>query len=219
MPRISRSPSRMHDVAVVGGGPGGLYVAQLLASANVDVALFEEHPTSGRPGALHRGGRARSLRRIHAASRVRAECRSRRSGFSAIRPNRRTHDADVEALAIDRLLFDRMLSASAGRAGADRHWRQRVTDVDVHPARVRLTLGDGSVRAARCACSPAARTTRCNGRLGLGMPPSSRSPHSWKWRSSNPATSRCTSAETSRDTGSPGPFRYSGPQAPSRGSG
>src|SRR4029078_2291446 len=39
----------MLDVAVIGGGPGGLHAATLLSSAGFDVKLFEEHTEIGQP--------------------------------------------------------------------------------------------------------------------------------------------------------------------------
>src|SRR4051812_22678836 len=39
----------MHDVAIVGGGPGGLYAAGQLARRGFDVAVFEEHREVGQP--------------------------------------------------------------------------------------------------------------------------------------------------------------------------
>src|SRR6185503_8828058 len=39
----------MHDLAIVGGGPGGLYAARQLARAGFGVAVFEEHPSAGDP--------------------------------------------------------------------------------------------------------------------------------------------------------------------------
>src|SRR5690349_9517465 len=39
----------MLDVAIIGGGPAGLYAGTLLAQAGFSVALFEEHPVVGQP--------------------------------------------------------------------------------------------------------------------------------------------------------------------------
>src|SRR5262245_55520509 len=45
------SPHRtpMHDIAIIGCGPGGLYAAGQLAQRGFDVAVFEEHPSAGEP--------------------------------------------------------------------------------------------------------------------------------------------------------------------------
>ena len=39
----------MHDIAIVGGGPGGLYAAVQLARRGFDVAVLEEHASAGEP--------------------------------------------------------------------------------------------------------------------------------------------------------------------------
>ena len=39
----------MRDVAIIGGGPGGLYAAYRLARSGWDVAVFEEHSRAGEP--------------------------------------------------------------------------------------------------------------------------------------------------------------------------
>ena len=39
----------MYNIAVVGGGPGGLHAAYLLARSGFKVILFEEHASAGDP--------------------------------------------------------------------------------------------------------------------------------------------------------------------------
>jgi len=160
----------MHDVAVVGGGPGGLYVAQQLASAGLDVALFEEHASSGDP--------------VHCTGVIAAEAFDQftlpreavLNPLQTVRffsPSGRTIEhttPHVEALAIDRLVFDRVLAAWATRAGASIVVGQRVTEVTVQPGCVRLVFGDGSVRTARACVLACGANYTLQRRLGLGMP-------------------------------------------------
>src|SRR5689334_3424096 len=108
----------MHDTVIIGAGPGGLQAARELASRSFDVVVLEEHSRIGAP--VHCTGILASdafeelnlpdnsvLNELHTAK-----------FFS---PNGQTFDYTterVEAVVIDRLLFDETLKIGALKAGA-----------------------------------------------------------------------------------------------------
>ena len=75
---------------------------------------------------------------------------------------------DVQAVVIDRTLFDRQLSERAARAGVTIH-RARVTSVDIEAHGVRVAAGDTQTmaRVILLACGANYALQR---RLGLGLP-------------------------------------------------
>ena len=116
------TPSSMHDVVVVGGGPGGLHAARRLASRGVDVTVLEEHGHCGAPvhctGILARDAfdefglsRASILNEVTTARFVSPR------GTDVVHRTRA-----VEAVVIDRARFDQELALR-------RHavWRDRAT--------------------------------------------------------------------------------------------
>lgn len=160
----------MHDVVVVGGGPGGLYAAQLLARRGVDVVLFEEHPTSGDP--VHCTGVL--------ASEAFDEFDLPRDALLNPLRTVRFHPPDgppidyttpgIEAVVIDRLVFDRQLHADAARAGVSIFTGQRVTDVAIGRDGVRVALADGQAVTSRACILACGASYVMQRRLGLGLP-------------------------------------------------
>ena len=157
------------DAAIVGGGPAGLYASERLARAGYRVALFEEHAEVGRP--VHCTG-------VLAADAFDAFGLSRASVLNELRtvhfqgPTGVGIDYStprVEAVVIDRPLFDRELSDKATRAGVAVACGDRVTGITADDAGVSITRLSGSVRARVCllACGASYGVQR---RLGLGIP-------------------------------------------------
>jgi geranylgeranyl reductase family protein len=159
----------MLDVVIVGGGPAGLYAGWKLARGGFRVALFEEHPTSGRP--------------VHCTGVLAADAfdefglpddsvlnQLRAVQFHA--PSGDTIDyatPTVEAVVIDRAQFDRRLAERAALAGAQLSYGERVIGVDIDAGGVRVTTPSAAVHAQVCvlACGASYAVQR---KLRLGMP-------------------------------------------------
>ena len=160
----------MLDVAVIGGGPGGLHAATLLSSAGFDVTLFEEHNEIGQP--VHCTGvladdafrefdlsRASILNTLSTAKFVSP------SGFqiSYTTPS-------IEAHVVDRRLLDRTIAQRATVAGARLCAGRRVRNLESTGEGIRIDI-DGAdpvhARAVVLACGASYGLQR---RFGLGMP-------------------------------------------------
>jgi digeranylgeranylglycerophospholipid reductase len=159
-----------HDVVIVGGGPGGLQAGLRLAERGLDVVILEEHEAIGVP--VHcTGVLASDAFEEFGASReavindlVSVSFHSPSGRSVAYTP------AQVEAVVIDRHVFDLGIARRAQAAGVEllRGWR--VTDIAVDASRVTVTArGERQFTAKACvlACGASYAFHR---RLGLGFP-------------------------------------------------
>ena len=160
----------MRDVAIVGGGPGGLHVASLLARRGFEVSVYEEHPSSGAP--VHCTGVLASdafdefqLERdavLNSLTTVRFHSPS--GQFVAYTSER------IEAVAVDRLRFDQQLQTVAAASGAAIEVGRRVEDVQVDRDGVTLELRGGELARSRTVVLACGASYRLQRRLGLGLP-------------------------------------------------
>ena len=151
----------MHDVIVIGAGPAGLHAARLLSERGLDVIVLEEHEAVGRPvhctGILAREafdefGLARDtiLNPLTAARFV-----------SPGRARFHLSPGSVEAVVVDRVVFDARLAERAVGAGARILCGARVRTIKCDADFVSVDTSVGSALRAR-ACVLA-----CGGRYAL----------------------------------------------------
>ena len=160
----------MLDVAIVGGGPGGMAAARSLASAGWAVAVFEEHQQVGMP--VHCTGVL--AEDVIAALGLPAEAvLNPLSTVRFVAPAGHFFEyttATTEAVVIDRAAFDAALGRRAELAGAVVSRGRRVIAIDVADRAARLTFADGDAVSARSVILACGAHYSFQKRLGLGMP-------------------------------------------------
>jgi digeranylgeranylglycerophospholipid reductase len=160
----------MRDVLIIGGGPGGLQTARLLAAEGFDVALFEEHPTSGDP--VHCTGvlAAEAFNELALPRSVILNPLSTARFFAPSGASVEHTTSDIEAVVVDRLALDRWLLDAAMSAGAAMHFGRRAVDAAIDHEGVTVRLNDGArVRGRACVLACGAHYAMQR-RLGLGLP-------------------------------------------------
>ena len=161
----------MLDVIVVGGGPGGLYAGLRLARRGLDVVVLEEHQVVGDP--VHCTG-------ILAREAFDEFDLSRDSILNELTTARFISPAGndivyrtraVEAVAVDRALFDARLSRDAERAGARVVLGARVSAVTREADSVSVDVPGHETFSARSCVLACGGRYALHRQLGLDVPP------------------------------------------------
>jgi len=128
----------MIDIIIAGGGPAGCFAAEKLAKEGFSVILFEEHPEVGLP--QHCTGIV-SQKFIDCFAIPGELIQKKVSSFTVITPLGGTIRAPgkVNALAIDRVAFDRYCAQKAVMAGAVLSLSSKVVGVEQRSDRVAVT--------------------------------------------------------------------------------
>jgi geranylgeranyl reductase family protein len=160
----------MLDVAIIGGGPGGLSAARRLAADGWSVTVFEEHDRIGAP--VHcTGVLAEDV--IASLDLPAGAVLNPLSTVRFVAPAGHSFDyttATTEAVVIDREVFDLALSRRADAAGADIRRGVRVAAVDPGDDHVVITLSTDERIRARAVILACGASYGFQKRLGLGMP-------------------------------------------------
>ncbi len=160
----------VRDTVVIGGGPGGLFAAARLAERGFDVAVVEEHPEVGRP--VHCTG----ILAREAFSEFSLSPDSILNPLPQVKfysPSGLEVDYDpsaVDAVVVDRAVFDTSLLARATAAGATLISGARVTRVQVTAEAAVVEIDGRAAVEARTVILACGASYGLQRQLGLGMP-------------------------------------------------
>jgi digeranylgeranylglycerophospholipid reductase len=157
------------DVLIVGGGPGGLFMAARLAERGVRTLVCEEHARVGDP--VHCTGvlSADSFEKFGLPT---SATLNQLTSVRFLSPGGIPVDYTTPtplATVIDRPAFDRALADRAVAAGADVRVGARVSALDADAAGARATVG-GEVVHARLAVLACGANYAFQRRFGFGLP-------------------------------------------------
>ena len=158
------------DVLIVGGGPGGLFLAARLAGRGVRTVVCEEHARVGDP--VHCTG-VLSSDSFDRFDLPRKATLNQLTDVRFVSPGGIPVDYATPspiATVIDRPAFDRALAERAAAAGAEIRSGARVVALETDAAGVRATVAGGDVVRARLGVLACGAHYAFQQRFGFGLP-------------------------------------------------
>jgi len=158
------------DVLIVGGGPGGLFMAARLAGRGVRTVVCEEHARVGDP--VHCTG-VLSSDSFDRFDLPRKATLNQLTDVRFVSPGGIPVDYATPspiATVIDRPAFDRALAERAAAAGAEIRSGARVVALETDAAGVRATVAGGDVVRARLGVLACGAHYAFQQRFGFGLP-------------------------------------------------
>jgi len=159
----------MEDVIIIGAGPGGLYAGLLLAQKGFRVSILEEHETPGEP--VHCTGvlSADAFNEYDLPRNAILNGLTSVTFFSPAGRSIRYSPDRLEAVVIDRNVFDRALCAAAEGSGVQVIRGKKAVHIEAKKDHISIDTVDQTFQARACilACGANYSLQR---RLGLGFP-------------------------------------------------
>lgn len=160
-----------YDVAIVGGGPVGGYVAKHIAGEGFAVAVFEEHKHIGEPIKCAGLVTPRVFDLLDMPQKIAVQNKIKGARIHSPSGHTLTIGGDkVHALAIDRSRFDKEIINSSEEAGAKVFLAHKITSAQRHEGHISLTISQNNDITCKLLIGADGPYSKIRDRFGLPQP-------------------------------------------------